>query len=1152
MTDAVAIKLTNNIERIVNAIILDNELFAPSSRLKNPCSVCNRNCLENQTRLLCSSCGKWCHRICDGSTLEQFNHLKPANGNPNNDWSCLYCTLVFNFANIPFTSCTISELTKINLSDNMEFCNFLPSLEVIHESASLAKYSLPNPDLDLPNLVSSKYHTVDEFQKLDLLENFNVFHANANGLEGKFETLQTFLATNKSAMDVIAITETSEQDENSFLNNVSFDGYNLFHTPTSSSKGGTALYVNNSFDAFERNEFKIQCNEFEAVWIEIKNKKSKNIVCGCVYRHPRDDNENMNDFMKYMESTLKSISKENKEIYVCGDFNIDLLKLDSKTNHMAFYNLMQSNGLIPYIVHPSRVVEGQMPSLIDNIFSNNVNDFVSSGNIYFNLSEHFSQFASMKRDKIDFKKITMYGRDRSNFSADHFRDDVSIQQWSSSGTDVNVLTGDFLWRITGCTDRHAPVKKLSPKDVKLRLKPWITTHIRKLIKIRDRLYARKNREPENTRVKEVYNRCRNKVKNEIFKSKKKYQKSYFVKYNTDIKKTWEGIRKLVNVKKSTDFSISQLHINGNIVDDPETISNSFNTFFSNVGPNTEKSVPKVPHLSPTYFLKNRNQFNFIITHISEQEILDTINALQTKGTGPASIPVDMLKLVADIIVVPLCHIINLSFSTGVFPDALKVAKVIPLHKGGSTQDFNNFRPISLLSIFDKIFEKIMHKKLYEFIVAHEILFQNQFGFQKNNSAAHSMIEISEKIKETIDNGKFGCGIFIDLKKAFDTVNHDILISKLEHYGIRGSLLKWFESYLSNRTQYVFCNGVKSDIAHITCGVPQGSVLGPLLFLLYINDLPNISDKLQFFLFADDTNIYYESSDLLELEKTINHELKLLSLWLNLNRLALNVSKTNFVIFRSKQKQLNHNVVLILNRKALIQKDHVKYLGILMDQHLTWNYQISHVSKKISRGVGILSKLRHFLSNDLLCNVYYCLVYSYLNYGIQAWGSACPSKTECLLILQKKAVRILTGNTYFQIYGETAGPLPASDPLFFKLGFLKFDDIYKLNISKFVFSTLCDCSPAIFSNWFTYLADSHSHATRSSTFIRTENYFDVGVETPTYSLYVPNSRLVNYGDKMIKVYGPILWNSLPYHIQDTCSVQTFKFYLKKYFLGFYKH
>ena len=241
---------------------------------------------------------------------------------------------------------------------------------------------------------------------------------------------------------------------------------------------------------------------------------------------------------------------------------------------------------------------------------------------------------------------------------------------------------------------------------------------------------------------------------------------------------------------------------------------------------------------------------------------------------------------------------------------MKIAKVIPLHKGGSTEQVNNFRPISLLSIFDKIIEKLMHKRLYHFLEVHKILYENQFGFRKNNSTAHSLMDITEKIKESIDSGKFGCGVFIDLKKAFDTVNHEILITKLEHYGIRGSILKWFESYLTNRKQYVFYNGVSSDIASITCGVPQGSVLGPLLFLLYINDLPNISNKLLFFLFADDTNIYYESTNLQDLEKTMNKELKLLSLWVNLNRLALNVGKTNFVIFRSPQRSLNHNVVFI--------------------------------------------------------------------------------------------------------------------------------------------------------------------------------------------------------------------------------------------------
>ena len=171
------------------------------------------------------------------------------------------------------------------------------------------------------------------------------------------------------------------------------------------------------------------------------------------------------------------------------------------------------------------------------------------------------------------------------------------------------------------------------------------------------------------------------------------------------------------------------------------------------------------------------------------------------------------------------------------------------------------------------------------------------------------------------------------------VNHKILLLKLEHYGVRGTILKWFESYLTDRKQYVFYNGVSSDMKTVTCGVPQGSVLGPLLFLLYINDLPNISTKLNFFLFADDTNIYYESNDLKNLEKTVNLELKKLSLWLNINRLALNVSKTNFVIFRSHQKIPNHNVTLLMNNKALQQKDHVKYLGVLLDQHLDWKYQI---------------------------------------------------------------------------------------------------------------------------------------------------------------------------------------------------------------------
>ena len=512
----------------------------------------------------------------------------------------------------------------------------------------------------------------------------------------------------------------------------------------------------------------------------------------------------------------------------------------------------------------------------------------------------------------------------------------------------------------------------------------------------------------------------------------------------------------------------------------------------------------------------------------------------------------LLKSVADLIVTPLCRIINLSFSSGVFPDVLKVAKTIPLHKGGSTLEVNNFRPISLLSIFDKIMEKLMHKRLYDFLEEYNILYEHQFGFRRFYSTAYSLIEITEKIKESIDNGKYGCGIFIDLKKAFDTVNHKILLTKLEHYGVRDNILKWFESYLTDRKMYVFYNGISSDIATVTCGVPQGSVLGPLLFLLYINDLPNISNKLSFFLFADDTNIYYESADLVELEKTVNKELKLLTLWLNLNRLALNVSKTNFVIFRSTKRPLNHNVILIMNRKAIEQKDHVKYLGILMDQHLSWKYHISSVSKKISRGIGILAKLRGSMDRNLLINIYYCLVYSYLSYGVEAWGSACETNLSCINVLHNKAVRVITGNQYYQIFGETPGPLPSADPLYKELKFLDFKDIFKFSIAKFVYLTLCQVSPPIFFDWFNYNHQMHSYATRSSVIISQDHYFDVGVEQSIYTLYIKKANLENYGRKMVHVSGPLIWNDVPLSIQDAVSVSAFKGNLKGFFIDKYSN
>ena len=363
----------------------------------------------------------------------------------------------------------------------------------------------------------------------------------------------------------------------------------------------------------------------------------------------------------------------------------------------------------------------------------------------------------------------------------------------------------------------------------------------------------------------------------------------------------------------------------------------------------------------------------------------------------------------------------------------------------------------------------MYNKVYKFLTENNIIYPLQFGFQQNRSIDHALIGMTEMIRATLDNKRFGCGVFIDLQKAFDTVNHNILIAKLEHYGVRGNVLKWFKSYLYNRDQYVSINGVNSTPLRVTSGVPQGSVLGPLLFLIFINDMPNISKKLKFYLFADDTSIYYEFETLNETIKQMNKELKLVKKWQDANKLSLNIDKTNYVIFHSTQIKIPPDVRIKIGNKILNRVKYVKFLGILMDEHLNWKYHITKLSKKLSRTCGMLFKIRKLLPINILINVYNSLFMSFLQYGIVVWGLTFASYTNCIAKIQKKAIRIISHQSY----------ISHSLPIFQELRLLRISDIIQLKLLTFVYETINNSIPSCFHEFFNHNSSVHNYNTRQS-------------------------------------------------------------------------
>ena len=492
------------------------------------------------------------------------------------------------------------------------------------------------------------------------------------------------------------------------------------------------------------------------------------------------------------------------------------------------------------------------------------------------------------KEKIKIKKKVKL-RDFSRFSAECFNAELSGVNWNVpaiTGTcDVDNLFSSFYNKFNKIVNKYAPLKALSKRKAKQLCKPWITKGLSVSIRIKNKLYA--SGDISNYKV------YRNKICSLMRISKQQYYFKFFNTNLTNMKKTWEGInnilgRKWRNAKPIN--SIQNSNVGNTVTSDPSEICNIFNSYFASVGSKLAKKLPPArrPHLD---FLSQTNspESSFVFDPVTPEEVKLKIGCIPNyKSHGLYSCPPRLLKCSANVISSVLADMINSSILNGVYPSKLKMAKIVPVYKADDDTDVNNYQPISLLSHFNRIFEKMIKRKMESFIEQKDLLSSSQYGFRKAHSTQHAILDIVNAIQTNMDKQLFSCGVFIDLKKAFDTVDHSILLHKLDHYGFCGVINKWFSSYLLGRTQTTqICPHVSSRVG-ITCGVPQGSVLGPLLFLLNINDIYVSSDKLNFFIFADDTNILYANKNLKSLEQTFNQEFCKLYIWLTANKLTLNI------------------------------------------------------------------------------------------------------------------------------------------------------------------------------------------------------------------------------------------------------------------------
>ncbi len=946
-----------------------------------------------------------------------------------------------------------------------------------------------------------------------------IFHLNIRSLPDKFDKLKFLLISTKFDPDVILLCETFLNNKNETL--YQLNGYQFISKPrVNKACGGVAMYVKNELNFKIRNDLSPHVEgTFEAILIETINEDKKYII-GEIYRPP---NTNEQLAINYYEETLNNIQQTNLEAVIGTDQNFCYLKINQNKKIQALLNTFFNNNFIPTIIMPTRITHNTA-TLIDNLYlKTKPHSNIKSGIIISDISDHLPIFLCVgNQNRCTKHPKTIITRQMSDGKLNQIKNELSRLNWDElNDMNTNEAHNHFIDKVKEITDNIAPEKEIVISRKHSIKEKWMTKGLLQSALNKEYLYKKVMHKPHNNPQYLNYIKYRN-----LFYKLKRITKSKFYadqieENKNDMKNTWKIMKSAMH-KLNDKSNVPQLiKLNNEVLSNDKDISTAFCNFFTNVGPAYANKIPK-SNKKPEQYMKIRAKNSLFLQPTDPEEIDNIISNLKPKtSSGHDNINAKFLKYLKNELKVPISLLANKSLTDGIYPETYKLAEVVPIHKNKSKEDINNYRPISLLPTVSKILEKLLHKRVYKFLIKNKILYNSQYGFRPNHSTDNAITELITDLTNNFEEKTNSLSIFLDLSKAFDTIDHKILLRKLTSYGIRGTCYKWFESYLTNRTQYVRINKTKSITKDVTCGVPQGSVLGPLLFIIYTNDLPNSLTHTHAILFADDTTIYTKSNNLKTLFDNVNSDLQNLYDWFNANKLSLNISKTHYMLFTNYDipDLTLQNFEIKIGSQPIERKKHVKFLGVQIDENLNWHEHIINTMNKVAKTSYSIRMVKNILPKQNLKTLYLTLIQPHLNYGISFWGGTHESHINKLVTQQKKIIRMITNSKYND----------HTDPLFEGLKLLKLKEIHKLNAAKLMYK-VCKCDlPEPLIKLYGLNATLHTHNTRQ--------------------IYNPHVRYrrTQLAARQINHLGPKVWQQLPNNLKTIKNIKLFTKHYKKYLL-----